>query len=105
MGRARGYNAGGGQSSLGYLLGGGEMTNKEQNPQDQKEKSENVNNGKPNTLPVDTQIAAGIDGRNLTNNPDTLPANPRIAAGVHGADLTNNYHRADGQNRGNFITV
>ncbi|KAL5739242.1 hypothetical protein ACOSP7_028156 [Xanthoceras sorbifolium] len=68
MGRGRGDNASGGQSSLGYLFGGGETANKVQAPQNKGQTGDN-----------------------------------QIAAGIHG-NLTNNYHRADGQNCGNFIT-
>lgn len=80
----RGNSSGGGQSSLGYLFGDGEPTNK---PQAVQSPAEPVNNGSPQK-----------------NDPATKPFDPKIPAGVQG-NPTNNYFRADGQNCGNFITV
>ncbi|KAI0525188.1 protein SPIRAL1-like 1 [Dendrobium catenatum] len=71
----RGVSSGGGQSSLGYLFGGGEAP---------KPATDNTNPARnANPAPVDNskQIPAGIPG-----------------------NVTNNYFRADGQNNGNFIT-
>lgn len=72
----RGVSSGGGQSSLGYLFGGGEAPKPAENtpPAQKPAPSPPVNNTK--------QIPAGIQGRQ-----------------------TNNYLRADGQNTGNFLTV
>lgn len=72
----RGVSCGGGQSSLGYLFGSGEA------PKPSAEPAEPVQTLAPPTQADDKQIPAGIHG-----------------------NLANNYHRADGQNSGNFITV
>ncbi|XP_075645335.1 protein SPIRAL1-like 2 [Castanea sativa] len=84
MGRGRGVNAVGGQSSLGYLFGSGETTSNAQPAQNQ---GPEANNG-----PSQKTTAAA-----------SQPIEKHIAAGVP-AYLTNNYFRADGQNCGNFIT-
>lgn len=65
----------GGKSSLGYLFGSGETVN-------------------------------NANGSEIQNKPDVAsqPRDGQIPAGVAGT-LTNNYHRADGQNCGNFLTV
>lgn len=72
----RGVSCGGGQSSLGYLFGSGEA------PKPSAEPAEPVQKLAAPTQADDKQIPAGIPG-----------------------NLANNYHRADGQNSGNFITV
>ncbi|CAA2989811.1 protein SPIRAL1-like 1 [Olea europaea var. sylvestris] len=75
----RGVSAGGGQSSLGYLFGGGET------PNAPPKGSNNGSSPKPSVTPqsVDNskQTPAGIPGNTI-----------------------NNYLRADGQNCGNFLT-
>lgn len=73
----RGVSAGGGQSSLGYLFGSGEVAVAVNNPT-----TEVAPNAK---LESASQEAASID----TNK----------------TSVTNNYYRSDGQNCGNFITV
>jgi SPIRAL1-like protein len=76
MGRE--VSAGGGQSSLGYLFGGGETAAK------------NVGHTASNNLsPKPASTSPSIDKQTPT--------------GIHG-NLKNNYYRADGQNCGNFIT-
>ncbi|KAF5748922.1 putative SP1L [Tripterygium wilfordii] len=86
MVRGRGVSNGGGQSSLGYLFGGG----------------------------GETAITAPPAQNDLQAVKDTTPKKPtvtvqpidkikEIPAGIHGSP-TNNYFRADGQNCGNFIT-
>ncbi|XP_010258011.1 PREDICTED: protein SPIRAL1-like 2 [Nelumbo nucifera] len=83
----RGVSSGGGQSSLGYLFGGGEAPKPVANhSQDAQNQGHGGNNGPPHKsapVPVDNskQIPAGIQG-----------------------SQANNYFRADGQNSGNFIT-
>ena len=82
----RGVSSGGGQSSLGYLFGGGEApttTPAASNPR--QAAADNVPPSRP---------AAGSD---------PVDNSKQIPAGIHG-NLTNNYHRADGQNSSNFIT-
>ncbi|TVU46554.1 hypothetical protein EJB05_06095 [Eragrostis curvula] len=84
---SRGGSAGGGQSSLGYLFGGGEA---------------------PAPAPKPA-AAAPAAAPAATAPPAEKPAPPKadvakqIPAGV--ASQTNNYHRADGQNTGNFLTL
>jgi SPIRAL1-like protein len=77
----RGVSSGGGQSSLGYLFG---------------------SDAPPPTKPVEKpepppQVAPKV----------AQPAPPAAAAQTEGqaSRNSNNYHRADGQNSGNFITV
>ncbi|XP_027359079.1 protein SPIRAL1-like 3 [Abrus precatorius] len=81
----RGVSSGGGQSSLGYLFGSGEAPSNVQGASNQgqpanggRTQSQNASAPSP---PIDKQIPAGIPG-----------------------SLKNNYHRADGQNCGNFLT-
>ncbi|KAJ8775136.1 hypothetical protein K2173_020140 [Erythroxylum novogranatense] len=79
----RGVSSGGGQSSLGYLFSGGETA---ANVSANKTEGQTTNSSpSPNpavsSQPIDKQIPAGIPG-----------------------NVKNNYHRADGQNCGNFIT-
>lgn len=80
----RGNSSGGGQSSLGYLFGDLEPTNK---PQAVQSPAKPANNG-----------------LSQKNDAASKPIDPKIPAGAQG-NLTNNYLRADGQNCGNFITV
>ncbi|KAL6647979.1 hypothetical protein ACP70R_012203 [Stipagrostis hirtigluma subsp. patula] len=81
---SRGGSAGGGQSSLGYLFGGGEA---------------------PAPKPA---VAAPAPAPAASAPAAEKPAAPKadvakqIPAGI--ASQTNNYHRADGQNTGNFLT-
>ncbi|KAJ0098798.1 protein SPIRAL1-like 3 [Pistacia vera] len=79
----RGVSAGGGQSSLGYLFGGGETAYAAQAPKNHVQTANNVPSQKPSVAsqPIDKQIPAGIHG------------NPK-----------NNYYRSEGQNCGNFLT-
>lgn len=77
---SRGGSAGGGQSSLGYLFGGGEAP-------------------KP-AAPAAPAASAPPAEKPAAAKPDVTK---QIPAGV--TSQTNNYHRADGQNTGNFLTV
>ena len=74
----RGGSAGGGQSSLGYLFGDSEPP-------------------KPAAAPAANATPA--------EKPASVPADvaKQTPAGIQGSQA-NNYFRADGQNRGNFIT-
>ncbi|CAA3010015.1 Hypothetical predicted protein [Olea europaea subsp. europaea] len=74
----RGVSAGGGQSSLGYLFGGGEAPNA---PKGSKNEPSSKPSVTPQPVDISKQTAAGIPG-----------------------SATNNYLRADGQNCGNFLT-
>ncbi|KAI9120421.1 hypothetical protein K1719_007454 [Acacia pycnantha] len=84
---SRGNSCGGGQSSLGYLFGSGEAASA----------------SKTQNAPVQSQPANGGHSQNANVAPQPQLINKEIPAGIHG-NLTNNYHRADGQNCGNFIT-
>ncbi|MCL7023267.1 hypothetical protein MKW94_021346 [Papaver nudicaule] len=81
----RGVSAGGGQSSLGYLFGSGEAPK----PASQAPPPPADNNSEPpkRSAPASPQV-------DITK---------QIPAGIHG-NPANNYHRADGQNTGNFLT-
>jgi protein SPIRAL1 and related proteins len=79
----RGVSAGGGQSSLGYLFGGSEAP-----------KSTNVS-----APPADKSAPT-------SQSPPAVDISKQVPAGIQvQATQTNNYHRADGQNTGNFLTV
>lgn len=76
----RGVSAGGGQSSLGYLFGGGEA---------------------PKPANVSTPPA-----EKLAPTSQSVDISKQVPAGIQvQASQTNNYHRAEGQNTGNFLTV
>ena len=75
---SRGGSYGGGQSSLGYLFGSDESS------------SPSSTSGKTKTASSDDKKAA-----------ETTPVAPSPKQTVS----ANNYHRAQGQNSGNFITV
>lgn len=78
---SRGESYGGGQSSLGYLFGSGE---------------------KPSASPPTRTVNPppyGID----TSTDDQKPHDSRTP--TEKEKVENNYHRAQGQNSGNFITV
>uniref|UniRef100_A0A0D9XUC2 Protein SPIRAL1-like 1 n=1 Tax=Leersia perrieri TaxID=77586 RepID=A0A0D9XUC2_9ORYZ len=79
MGRGRGVSSGGGQSSLGYLFGGGETAP--------------VKKPAPETVKKEAAAAA----------PSTVEKMKGIPAGIHSTQ-SNNYFRAQGQNCGNFLT-
>jgi len=78
---SRGGSAGGGQSQLGYLFGSGEAP-------------------KPAVAPAAPATSAPPAEKPAPAKPDVTK---QIPAGV--TSQTNNYHRADGQNTGNFLTV
>lgn len=74
---SRGGSYGGGKSSLGYLFGSDEQPNETRAP------------------PPVVKAPWGDD--NSTNTPQDNPSNK--------LNVSNNYHRAQGQNSGNFLTV
>ncbi|PIN07038.1 hypothetical protein CDL12_20401 [Handroanthus impetiginosus] len=81
----RGVSSGGGQSSLGYLFGGGEAPAP-----------------KPVAKNVEAPVASHIPEKpSAVEPPATAPK--QIPAGIQGSQA-NNYFRADGQNTGNFLT-
>ncbi|XP_021809986.1 protein SPIRAL1-like 3 isoform X2 [Prunus avium] len=87
----RGVSSGGGESSLGYLFGGGEEIKK---PAPKKVDAPQNQAPVPSTEPPSQKPTA-----------PTTPAevNKQTPAGVPG-NTSNNYFRADGQNCGNFLT-
>ena len=86
----RGVSSGGGQSSLGYLFGSGEAPKPAPN-----NATASPSEGSVANTGVSTKPTAAAQPTNVTKE---------IPAGVH-TSSENNYHRADGQNCGNFITV
>ncbi|CAN6289122.1 unnamed protein product, partial [Urochloa humidicola] len=79
---SRGGSAGGGQSQLNYLFGGGDAPAP-----------------KPAVAPAAPAASAPPAEKPAPAKPDVTK---QIPAGV--TSQTNNYHRADGQNTGNFLT-
>jgi len=105
----RGVSSGGGQSSLGYLFGGGETAS---NVQGEKNQGQSVNGGRAQNAGVASTDGQGEKnqgqqhvngGRAQTVGAASPPIDKETPAGVPGC-LKNNYHRADGQNCGNFLT-
>ena len=94
----RGVSSGGGQSSLGYLFGGGEApkptANTSEAPKVQAEVAKPIAAAPPAAAPPATAPSA---------SPPSADAGKQIPAGVPG-NKANNYFRADGQNCGNFLT-
>ena len=100
----RGGSSGGGQSSLGYLFGSHagppKAAARAPNPESHQAAAE--------------QRAAGL-ARNSAAEEKAAPPAPVAKSEESGTSLdmsapkmgrtSNNYHRADGQNTGNFITV
>ena len=87
---SRGGSAGGGQSSLGYLFGGSEPS-----------KPTAGRAAPAPAAPVAPAPAASAPAEKAA--PAKGDVSKQIPAGVQGS-RTNNYHRADGQNTGNFLT-
>ncbi|XP_027187430.1 protein SPIRAL1-like 3 [Cicer arietinum] len=122
----RGVSSGGGQSSLGYLFGTGESGN---NIQSANNRVQPVNGGRTQNASV-ASPAQPVNGGGTQNASIASPASVASLAGVGVASpssvaslssvgvaslsgvgrdgipgcLKNNYHRADGQNCGNFLT-
>ncbi|WCJ35826.1 spiral1 [Euphorbia peplus] len=88
----RGVSSGGGQSSLGYLFGGGDAP-----------KPNNTRVEAPAPTPAPAPVATNVAVQKPVS--DAAPANisKETPAGVPAA-TTNNYFRAEGQNCGNFLT-
>ncbi|KAL2465081.1 Protein SPIRAL1-like 1 [Abeliophyllum distichum] len=91
----RGVSSGGGESSLGYLFGGGEA------PRVPAPKTT------ANNVETPLQNQAPVRSNAVPEKPSVVapPADveKQIPAGIQGSQK-NNYHRADGQNTGNFLT-
>ncbi|XP_058765249.1 protein SPIRAL1-like 3 [Vicia villosa] len=97
----RGVSSGGGQSSLGYLFGTGEPTNNAQRATNQVEPSSGGRLQNATVSPPATIASlAGVASPVRSASP---PIDKETPAGIPGS-LKNNYHRADGQNCGNFLT-
>uniref|UniRef100_A0A0D9VVB0 Uncharacterized protein n=2 Tax=Oryzinae TaxID=1648021 RepID=A0A0D9VVB0_9ORYZ len=88
---SRGGSAGGGQSSLGYLFGGNEAP-KPAAPKPAAAPAPAAPAPPPAAAPAEKASPAKADGSS------------QIPAGIQGSRSNNNYHRADGQNTGNFLT-
>ncbi|CAF1783281.1 unnamed protein product [Brassica oleracea var. botrytis] len=104
MGKARGINSGGGESSLGYLFGSGKSVSKPTKP------AVNTSFTTTTTTPTTTNGAGGRLTTTTTTNTITGDKNmteeekkKEMSAGVRGSP--NNYLRTEGQNCGNFLTV
>ncbi|KAG8090095.1 hypothetical protein GUJ93_ZPchr0011g27678 [Zizania palustris] len=80
MGRGRGVSSGGGESSLGYLFGGGETAKA-----------------------AAAERPAPVKKTEPSSSPSSVDKIKEIPAGILGSQ-TNNYFRAQGQNCGNFLT-
>ncbi|CAJ1947138.1 unnamed protein product [Sphenostylis stenocarpa] len=100
----RGVSAGGGQSSLGYLFGSGEPASNVQSTNQPANGARTQNASAPSPsvekqspAPVEKQSPAPVEKQS------PAPVEKQIPAGIPGS-LKNNYHRADGQNCGNFLT-
>ncbi|KAK1556769.1 hypothetical protein Q3G72_011861 [Acer saccharum] len=91
----RGVSSGGGQSSLGYLLGSGEAP---------KPAPITTEAPKPTTTASEVTKNQAVSASSETpqkSAPASPPVDPNKPAGVPGNNA-NNYFRADGQNCGNF---
>ncbi|XP_006663064.1 protein SPIRAL1-like 2 [Oryza brachyantha] len=89
MGRGRGVSSRGGQSSLGYLFGGGEVAAA----------------AKPKPKPVAEAAAETTPSpvKKTSPAPSVSEKMKEIPAGIQSSQ-SNNYFRAQGQNCGNFLT-
>ncbi|GFQ07411.1 protein spiral1-like 1 [Phtheirospermum japonicum] len=90
----RGVSSGGGQSSLGYLFGSGEAP-------PPKPAANNMEAPPPrNPAPAANHVVPEKASAVLP----PVEGTKQIPAGIQGSQKNNNYHRADGQNTGNFLT-
>ncbi|KAL8251193.1 hypothetical protein R6Q59_034886 [Mikania micrantha] len=103
----RGVSCGGGQSSLGYLFtSGGEETGGNTQPPPENPTDSAAATTEPfedSTEPSDINIPTETNeqSKKLPESYSVINQNPNSK--THDS-TTNNYHRADGQNCGNFIT-
>ncbi|KAJ0243574.1 Protein SPIRAL1-like 4 [Hirschfeldia incana] len=103
MGKARGVNSGGGESSLGYLFGSGESVSKPNKPAANTSfttttTTTTTTNG-AGCRPTTTTTTNTISG---DKNKTEEEGKKETSAGVRGSP--NNYLRTEGQNCGNFLT-
>lgn len=105
----RGQSCGGGYSSLGYLFGGDDKPKPRAVRPNHRGQSKSFQE-----QPVKEQYnSSGYGSKSPYDSTSSVvsPENERPAAGkvyhdeIHMDRTNNNYHRADGQNCGNFITV
>ncbi|KAH9602639.1 hypothetical protein KSS87_005124 [Heliosperma pusillum] len=87
----RGVSSGGGKSSLDYLFGSGEAP-KTTAPKPVSNNAPSATVREVQSAPPEKPVSQSVEAKQ----------SPAIPAGVNRP--TNNYHRADGQNTGNFIT-
>ncbi|KAL5153111.1 Protein SPIRAL1-like 1 [Glycine soja] len=103
----RGVSAGGGQSSLDYLFGSGVPASSANGARTQNASAPSppVDKQSPASAPAPAPAAAPAPAPApaAAPAPAPAPADKQIPAGIPGS-LKNNYHRADGQNCGNFLT-
>ncbi|KAI3726170.1 hypothetical protein L1987_65967 [Smallanthus sonchifolius] len=102
----RGVSCGGGQSSLGYLFCSGEETGDNTRPPPENPSDDAAATTEPppdSSEPCDTNTGTETDeaSEKPTESFSVINQNPNST--THDS-TTNNYHRADGQNCGNFIT-
>lgn len=90
---SRGSSYGGGQSSLGYLFGSDEQTPPPPTPRTANPPPYGID-------PITTNTPARAVDTITEKNQDSLPPSDDRKPSI-----SNNYHRAQGQNSGNFITV
>ena len=93
----RGVSSGGGQSSLGYLFGSDEAPK----PSKSSPSTQNASSATPPPV-IPLKPSPVVAPPVSSQDPPVDEALP--ASGTQGNNV-NNYHRADGQNSGNFITV
>ncbi|KAK7271847.1 hypothetical protein RJT34_28082 [Clitoria ternatea] len=99
----RGVSSGGGQSSLGYLFGSGETSSNAPVANNTTSNAPVANNQASNNQRTNNPSTPVNGGRTQNANAPSPPIDKQIPAGIPGS-LKNNYHRADGQNCGNFLT-
>ncbi|KAL8231459.1 hypothetical protein R6Q57_001237 [Mikania cordata] len=103
----RGVSCGGGQSSLGYLFtSGGEETGGNtqpppENPTDSAAATTEPSEDSTEPSDINTPTETNEQSKKLPESYSVINQNPNFK--THDS-TTNNYHRADGQNCGNFIT-
>ncbi|KAH9548654.1 hypothetical protein CY35_11G099200 [Sphagnum magellanicum] len=91
---ARGVSSGGGQSSLGYLFGSPEPPQPAARMSLARRSSLPSDDNPDLVAPLPVKVAESNDATSLYMGPQQIRSDRN----------SNNYHRADGQNSGNFIT-
>ncbi|KAK1432932.1 hypothetical protein QVD17_09835 [Tagetes erecta] len=96
----RGVSCGGGQSSLGYLFGSGEETEGNAQPPPENTTEDAAEATEPSQDASEPSDNAETETEKASESFSVINQNPNSSTDC----TTNNYHRADGQNCGNFIT-